>query len=489
MPELRVEAGPQKGQIFFLRPPGPIFLGRDMKADFPLFDRSTSRTHFRIDFADEGYRLTDLESRTGTYVNDQRVASALLEPGSHILVGKTAFTFEYDSPQDGQVGKEIEGYKILERLGSGETGTTYRAFQQKQRMVVALKVLSGDLATDKDFAARFVRETREAAELRHPAIVRIHEVRAAGGVLFYSLEFMAQGSVEDLCRRHGRLSVERALQIALEAARGLEFAHQQGVVHGGIKPGSIMIHESGSVKIGELLRTARTGEPQLSWRARGISASPLYLSPEQALGKHVDPRSDIYSLGASLHHMLSGAPPFQGENPKEILAAHIQEPPPDLREIRDDVPDELAHLVKSLMAKDPAARPPAASLVALHLEAMLSTTSASPPTSAALARRRWLRCIGFYLLATLTFLLGAGLGFFFLKTGRMAGERSARLQSVRGIISAGMGFLRSGNLEAAVLKQKELTAVRGAPEDWERLGPEIKAFEDALQAALRRAKE
>ena len=187
--------------------------------------------------------------------------------------------------------------------------------------------------------------------------------------------------------------------------------------------------------------------------------------------------------------MLSGAPPFQGENPKEILAAHIQEPPPDLREVRDDVPDALAQFLKSLMAKDPAARPPTASAVARNLEAILSTKAVLLPTRASLARRMWFHRIGFYLLATLSFLLGAGLGFFLLNTGRMAGERSARLQRVRGIISEGMEFLRSGNLNAALLKQKELSAARGAPEDWELLGPEIKAFESALQAALRRAKE
>jgi serine/threonine protein kinase len=187
--------------------------------------------------------------------------------------------------------------------------------------------------------------------------------------------------------------------------------------------------------------------------------------------------------------MLSGAAPFQGESPREILAALVQEPPPDLRETRADVPDALAILVKRMLSKDPSARPPSAAAVARNLEAILSARVVLPADLAALTRRRWLRRIGFYFLGLLSLLLGAGLGFFLLHTGKMAGEKSARLQSVRKIISEGMDLLRAGKLREALLKQRELEKFQGAPEDWELLGPEIRTFERALQMASRKIKE
>src|SRR5213594_1956985 len=188
MPELKVERGNQKNQVFLLRAPGPFLVGRDLNADFPLFDRRASRSHFRIDFRDAGYQLTDLNSKAGTFINSQRVKTAVLSSGDRVLAGKTLFSFRLDAPEDPLVGRELGAYRMLERVGRGGMGIVYRALQLSLDRVVALKVLSDDLARDSDFSALFISEARKAGELSHPNIVRVYDVNVLNGILFYAME-------------------------------------------------------------------------------------------------------------------------------------------------------------------------------------------------------------------------------------------------------------------------------------------------------------
>jgi len=370
MPALRVQTGSQKGQVFFLCPPGPLLFGRDLQADFPLFDPRVSRSHFSIEFCDEGYRLKDHGSKSGTYVNERRVTEAILLGSSRVRAGKTLFSFEPE--EDPLVGREVGGYRLLERVGRGGMGIVYRSLQLSLQRVVALKVLSEELSRDPDFSRLFVREARAAAELSHPNIVRVYDVNILNGILFYAMEYMARGNVEDLCRRRGPLPIETAVALALEAARGLEFAQSRGVVHRDVKPGNLMVHQTGTLKIGDLGIARRVRDRDEPALLGGISGSPHYMSPEQALGREVDSRSDIYALGASLHQMVAGAPPFTARSLKELLFAHIRDPAPDLRDLRPGVPAPLAELVQEMLAKDPAHRPPSGALIAERLERLES---------------------------------------------------------------------------------------------------------------------
>jgi serine/threonine protein kinase len=482
MPQLKVLTGSQKGQIFLLRPPGPYRLGRDGKAEFPLFDRRASRNHFRVDFSDEGYRVTDLRSKAGTYLNDRKVESALLVPGDRILAGKTLFAFELDAPPDGLVGRELGGYRILERVGRGGMGTVYRALQLSLERIVALKVLTEDFARDRDFSVLFIREARAAGNLSHPNIVRVYDVNSLDSVLFYAMEFMAHGSVEDLLRREGPLPITRALAIALEAARGLEYADGEGIVHRDIKPANLMIHEKGQVKIGDLGIATRSRDKGGSGRARGISGSPHYMSPEQALGRDVDTRADIYALGATLHQMLVGAPPFRGKSLKELLYAHLQEQPPDVRLARPSVPEDLARLVQRMLAKEPAARPQVVELTR-ELEALLvhddSLETARLPRPPSKVRRS----LGFGILMLLCLVAGIAAGLLLRDLRRAVRGQNVRIQRVRRTIDEGWKALQAGDIEAAVRKAEEISKLQFPTEEYEIIERDITAFTEAVKAA------
>ncbi len=486
MPELRVETGPQKSQTFRLRPPGPYQVGRDLEADFPLFDRRASRTHFRIDFRDEGYSLTDLASKAGTFVNDLRVTSQILKGGDRILAGKTLFSFVLDAAGDPLVGRNLGSYKILERVGRGGMGTVYRALQLSLDRVVALKVLSDELARDPDFSVLFVREARAAGELSHSNIVRVYDVNVLDGILFYVMEYMAHGSVEDLLRREGRLPVERALRIVIEAAAGLEYAEHEGVVHRDIKPANLMIHENGTVKIGDLGIATRLAERGRAAQGGGISGSPHYMAPEQALAREVDGRADIYALGASLHQMLSGSPPFRGRSLKEILFAHIRDEPPDLRRTAPSVPEPLALLVRKMLAKDPSRRPDSAASLRQTFQALRENVCRAPEAPARRPSPAWRSAALLLLSGALVFGVGTGLGALWSHLGSVMRDRSARLEGVRRILAEGMAALKAGDVDGARAKADELSRFEGSLEEWQILNPEIDAFERAVKAAARK---
>ena len=488
MPEIRVETGAQKGQVFLLRPPGPYLVGRELAGDFPLFDRRASRRHFQIDFCDEGYRITDLGSKAGIIVDDSRVKTALLRPGARIIVGKTILSFHHDPPEDPLLGRELGGYRVLERVGRGGMGIVYRALQVSLDRIVALKVLSDELSRDQDFSILFVREARAAGELSHPHIVRVYDVNILDGVLFYAMEYMAHGSVEDLCRRTGRLSVRQALRVAIDAARGLDFAQREGVVHRDIKPSNLMIHENGTVKIGDLgIATHLSGHE--APRGRGISGSPHYMSPEQILGRDVDARADIYSLGASLHQMLAGAPPFRGDSLKEILVAHVQQQPPDLRALRPDTPAPLADFVRTLLAKQPAERPSSGALLAERLEEILAATPEPPRRAPRPSRRRWIERAAFLASVGAAALLGGVLGTVVRHVRVELSDRDWTLNHVRRMLKAGREAIEASDLVAARAWAEELLSIQLPSDEREILQGEIESFLHALRAAAGAGKE
>ena len=383
MARFRIVEGSQQGQSLILRPPGPCVIGRGRRCQFQILDRHVSRRHFSIAFRNEGYVLTDLESSAGTFVNGTRDTRFLLKDGDRVRAGSSTFAFELE-PQDELVDRDLGGYHILERVGSGGMGTVYRARQISLGRIVALKVLGRRLADDPDFSALFIQEARAAAELSHPQIVRVYDVNRLDGVLFYAMEFAAKGSVEDLIRKQVRLDVSQALDLAHQTTLGLEYGEKVGIVHRDIKPANLMLGENGRLKIGDLgvaKRISDTRDPLLSEGGsaapptEGISGSPPYMPPEQVLGRTVDHRGDLYALGASLYEMLTGVVPFRGKTVKDVLVAHLKEAPPDARRHRHDLPDDVASLIKKLMAKSPENRPASASEARERLERLMASTS------------------------------------------------------------------------------------------------------------------
>jgi hypothetical protein len=351
-----IENGPDKGKEVPLRAGDTLVIGRDARAGLAVPDERMSGSHFRIVAVEDECRVEDTGSQGGTFLNDQRLTEpARLAPGDKILAGETVFTFLENGGTErrGLVGKAIGGYQINERIGRGGMGTVYRATQLSLSREVALKVLSSNLTQDPTFVDRFLREARAAGQLNHPHIVQVYDVGKDKDLYFYSMEFISKGSVQDRLNQEARLPVEEALRVLQDAARGLQYAEKKGVVHRDIKPDNLMITEDGTVKIADLGLAQTVGENN---RKEGILGTPHFISPEQAQGKPVDSRSDLYSLGASLYRMLAGRTPFEGSNVKDLILKQIRENPPALREVAADVPEDVADLVQRLMKKDPAER-------------------------------------------------------------------------------------------------------------------------------------
>jgi serine/threonine protein kinase len=252
--------------------------------------------------------------------------------------------------QTRQTGREqIAGYRLTAVLGEGAMGTVYRAKQLSLDRDVAIKVLSPEYANDPAYVERFLREAKAVARLNHTNIVSGIDVGEADGLKYFVMEYADGNTVAFLLNRGGALDEERALLLAQQVARALDHAFRNGLVHRDVKPENVIITKDGVAKLCDL-GLARLEEHGPEDVAR--MGTPSYISPEQARGDaDVDIRSDLYSLGATLFHMLAGRPPFEAETPGALLAKHLTEPPPPLRSVAPDVTPETEALVARLLAK------------------------------------------------------------------------------------------------------------------------------------------
>lgn len=371
MPYIVVENGTRKGARIEIPRGGSVVLGRDPKAEISVEDHLCSRQHFRVSDEQGVFMLRDLGSSNGTWLNEVRVREAALSNGDAIQAGETQATFLLESAQGGRglIGKTVGGYRIIERVGRGGMGTVYKANQVSLNRNVALKILSPKVAGDPAFVAKFKREAQAAGRLNHPNIVQCYDVGSEGGLHYYSMEFIENGSVQDLVRKQGRIEKDLALAIILDAARGLEYAEKRKLVHRDVKPDNLMINSEGVVKIADL-GLAREADRSHGHDDEGIFGTPHFISPEQATGGPVDTRSDIYSLGASFYYMLCGETPFDGENIREIIRMQIEEDPQPVKERVKGIPASVSNLIAQMMAKDPARRPPSAAALLAQLEAL-----------------------------------------------------------------------------------------------------------------------
>ena len=358
MPLLLVERGNDKGASLKVEAGNSYVVGRENpQAAVKLNDPMASRAHFQISGQNGVFKIKDMKSRNGTLLNDEKLApdqEKELKIGDKVQVGETIFSFLNDSKEEsagGLTGKVIGGYKLMERVGRGGMGTVYKAEQISLKREVALKVLSAKLLSDPVFVERFVEEARAAGGLIHPNIVQVIDVGSDRGIYYFSMEFMGNGSVGDVVAKEGAIPWDRGLAMMTDAARGLVFAEKNGIVHRDIKPDNLMLTSEGSVKIGDLGLARKTAD--LAGDTGQIFGTPHFIAPEQAQGKPVDNRADIYALGASMYRVLTGKTPFSGENVKEILVKQIQEEPKPLQEFAAECPDELAAVIAKMMKKKP----------------------------------------------------------------------------------------------------------------------------------------
>jgi len=377
VPFLLVESGPAKGKRFDIPEAQPLVVGSDAgRARGALEDPLVAPAHCVVGKAKGGgYGVKDLDSENGTFRNDVRVASARLRHGDKIQIGGTILTFFEEevsgATSDDLVGREIGGYRVLERLGRGGMGTVYRAVQVSLERVVALKVLSPELNADAAFVERFMREARAAGALNHPNIVQVYDVGSADGLHFYSMEFMEGGTVEDRVGREGRIPLREGLGIVRDAARALRFAEEKSLVHRDVKPANLMVGPQGIVKLADL---GLAGEVTERFDPReGIFGTPHFIAPEQARGEPVDVRSDLYALGASAYRILAGRPPFAGSSVREILRAQLRDDPPPLGTLDPSIPAEVTDLFGRCLRKEPSERFPSASAFLEEIDRTLAS--------------------------------------------------------------------------------------------------------------------
>jgi len=256
------------------------------------------------------------------------------------------------------LGKKLGQYEVVREIGKGGMGTVYEARQAETGQRVAVKMLVPELAIDQAFLQRFKHEVTALCKLDHPHIVKIYEQGAAEGGYYFAMEYLEKGSLDDEIQSKGKLSVDEALGVLEQVAQALAHAHQQGIIHRDIKPGNILIGPQGAkltdfgvARILEGTRLTTTG---------GVIGTPEYMSPEQAEGRAVDARSDIYSLGVVLYQMITGRLPFEGKTALDVMQKHRFARYESPKELTPQTPVAVVRLIDAMLAKDRAKRVPAA---------------------------------------------------------------------------------------------------------------------------------
>jgi serine/threonine protein kinase len=389
MARLVVIRGSDVGRVVAL-PSYPCVIGREDGCDVVIDDARMSRQHAVIRIARGTWMVRDLDTSNGTHVAARRTEGwTPIEDGARIQMGRTLFRLEEGTPEaptePADALPDVPGYEVLEVVGSGATGTVYRARREALGRIEAVKVLSTNLAQSARHVREFVKEARAAAALSHPHVVRVYDVGESGGLHWLSMEFMEGGTVEDLLltRAGSRLPWREAVALASAAALGLAYVHRQGYVHRDIKPANLLLDADGVVKLGDL-GTAVHVDAALAQRI----GTPHFMSPEQARREPVTRASDVYALGATLYRMLAGRTPHRGDDLRAIVRAVADDEPTPIERLCRNLPAEVAQAVHEMMARDPHERPTDAGDVGRHLAEALEDVQTSRASRRAARRRR-----------------------------------------------------------------------------------------------------
>ena len=253
-------------------------------------------------------------------------------------------------------GTRFGDYEILEELGAGGMGKVYRARDLTLERLVALKTLAQQFSSDTSYVQRFLKEARAAARLNHPNIVQIYDFGCVDSVYYLAMEFVDGHSLGTYLKR-GHFSETESIQIIRHACRALSVAHADGIVHRDIKPDNLMLTSRGDVKLVDLGIAKRIDEDQSLTQTGQAIGTPHYISPEQIRGqKDVDPRADVYSLGATLYHLVTGHTPYSGASGPIVMSMHLVEPLPDPRRFEAGLSEGICGVIRRMMAKDRDAR-------------------------------------------------------------------------------------------------------------------------------------
>ncbi len=244
-------------------------------------------------------------------------------------------------------------YEIIGELGQGAMGVVYKATDPLIDRIVAIKTITLSLAQEEreEYEARFYQEAKAAGRLSHPNIVTIYDVGRCGDIAYIAMEFLQGRELRDILNDEKLQPVDHVIDIVAQVAQGLAYAHEHGIIHRDIKPSNIMVGREGHVKITDF-GIARMASSAVRTQTGMVLGSPKYMSPEQVMGKLTDQRSDIFSLGVMLYEMLTGHPPFMGENVNAIMYQTLNAIPQPPSSLNVAVPDMLNFIVAKALAKD-----------------------------------------------------------------------------------------------------------------------------------------
>lgn len=394
----------------------PLTVGRSTGNTVQIHDAKISRHHSEIRATPDGYFIRDLGSKNGTFVNGARITEARLRDDDRLQIGLARFVFHCEVSESGEetqvapphlcaacgkivpidalgsarksqsrvychpcilanplLGRVIGGYEIVQPIGHGSMGIVFKAEQLSMGRLVALKILHDELTANPQAVARFLREARAGGQISHPNIIRIYDMNQADGFYFISMEYAQGGDVGSLLEREGPLPVKQLLDIAIPTCAALAHAHAAGIVHRDIKPSNLLLTRDGLVKLADLgLAKSLDAAGLTTLTGSGAALGTLlYLPPEQLADAHaVDPRADIYSLGATCYRLLSGEHAYQAATAQELARAIRTQQPRSLRSYREDVSAELDAAIARAMAPDPARRFQTAEELRLALKAV-----------------------------------------------------------------------------------------------------------------------
>ena len=395
---LKVVAGPDRGRELEFGSDQKIVIGRDPRSDLQLADTEISRLHCEINREEDGFWITDLNSRNGTKVDGRRIDKARLGEGGNIEIGVTSIQLdtvvkrpeaptdrfhvpsvgarkrpaapadEQQRQEDGAedlsqedpfAGRKIGDFKLVNRLGGGHSTYVYKAIQFSKNRLVALKILPPEMAMNKSVMRRFVRGAKSGSQLRHPNIVRILGGGLSDGVYYVWMEYVDGQSLRAAMEGAGgaaRVEMNAALDIASQIAEALVLAYEKRIVHRNIKPGNILIGKDGIVKLADLglAKTIEDSGASDTTDPGTILGTLNYMSPEQIQDAGVvDHRSDIYSLGATLYAMVTGVEPFAAPTTLDVIIRIQKEPVEAPEKRRPETPQAICQIILKAMAKSP----------------------------------------------------------------------------------------------------------------------------------------
>lgn len=320
-------------------------------------DRAFSKLALKNGFLDreqvkECFRqMRGLPSDNGVRFEDVAVESEFLSNEQATAIALAYKRLKKDSEKKKW---QVKGYEIYSKLGEGGLGVVFKAKQVSMNRLVALKILHKRWLSDEEFKQRFLVEARLVGKLSHQNLIKVYDVGREDWKLYFSMEYIEGETLEEIIERDGPVDPMQAIDITLQMLRAIRYISRFDIVHCDIKPSNIMMTTDGVAKLGDFGFVKSNIAIDVTEEG-SVLGTPDYISPEQAMGRDVDFRSDLYSLGVTLYHMVAKRPPFDG-TVSTIMRAHIRDELPNPRDLNPDVPEALCRIIKRMTAKDPSDR-------------------------------------------------------------------------------------------------------------------------------------